>query len=97
MSEEQVLEHEVVPASQDLAEGREEEADKFEHLHRFIDPAARVLRPYSLVKYGHPFAYLLVALVCGHEAVEAATPSRISPVRRSMDDSAFVRWPSVKF
>ncbi len=49
MAEEQVLEYEVVPASEDLAEGREAEADKFEHPHRFVDPAARVLPPYSEV------------------------------------------------
>jgi hypothetical protein len=47
MSEEQVLEHEVVPASEDLAEGREEESDKFEHPHGLVDPAARVLPPYT--------------------------------------------------
>jgi hypothetical protein len=47
MSEEQVLEHEVVPAAEDLAEGREEEAGKFEHPHRLVDPAARVLPPYG--------------------------------------------------
>jgi hypothetical protein len=36
-----------MPAAEDLTEGREQEAHKFNHPHRLVDPAARILPPHK--------------------------------------------------
>ncbi len=59
MSEEHVLEDQVVLAAEDLAESREEEAGKFEHPHGIVDPVARVCRPTNATEMGDAAVFLL--------------------------------------
>jgi hypothetical protein len=78
-------------ASEDRAEGGEEEADKFEHPHRLVDPAARVLPPNSVsISLSPPVKPLSAPERVRQSAGEAASLPRVAgrPVRPARGHAA---------